>query len=156
MIAHVPYDLALSLGADPDDVPDEGLSPCALLCAILGASTGQDRWLSLLGEATRLAEAQSPQAEIAAAVARTLDMDHALATALVEACAEALDVARTAALAELRARVWGLAMGHVAASKESRADTLACARTYLAFAGGPEYSDLAKAIAAAKKASGQG
>lgn len=151
MIAHIPADLALALGADPDDVPPEGLSPCALLVALLGPSTGQERWLTALGEATRLAEAQATPEEIAASLARTLDLAPELATAIVDALAGALDVARLSALAELRARVWGLASGQLAASKEARADALAAAKQYLGWAGGPDSRALADAIREAQR-----
>jgi hypothetical protein len=144
MIAHVPQALALTLGAD--DAPEEGLSPCALLCSILGNAAGGDRWLSALSEATTLAQAQATTAEIRAALVSEVDLAPDVASAVVDALAEALDIARASGRAKLRARLWSIAHGEVKASPQELALAQAAARQYLAWAGGPDAEALGRAI----------
>lgn len=151
MIANIPQDVCVALGADPAGP----MSPPQLLAELRGPSSGPALWLDLLGRATELASRQVPHDELCAALAKELDLGVSLVEALVEAAHEALCVARLAARAALRERLWDLATGQAKAGKDEHAAVLAAARQHLGWAGGLDASELERAVRAARAARGQ-
>jgi hypothetical protein len=146
MFERIPHDTCLELGAEDDDVGPDGLGPCELLCAILGPTTGQDRWLSLLGRATRLGASQATLGEIASALAVEHDLSPDLAHAITAACEGAIETAATAARAVLRERLWDLATGATKGTKDDHTAAQAAARQYLGWQGGPDAAAIREAI----------
>lgn len=152
---NIPRDLAIALGAHPDEVPAAGLDPQELLAELMGSGLGSQVWLDVLGRMSELARAQATEAEIVASLAAGpalgADLSPELARAIVAASAAALDLARQAGLADLRERLWkaGLTGG-----SKGEAAIISLARQYLGWdtVDGLDPKILREAIRAARSA----